>query len=146
MDFVQAVWKSVLTKDSDVSPKFEGESHFVRYVAGVAKNKVIEQFRRHTKTEKYNIALEEPLYIKRGAREILRELPAPDPTPSQDAQAADRLAQLLKGRSALEREVLTLKRQGLTFVDIGQRLGIGEASARRIVHALRKREENRGWE
>ena len=79
-------------------------------------------------------------------REILRELPAPDPTPSQDAQAADRLAQLLKGRSALEREVLTLKRQGLTFVDIGQRLGIGEASARRIVHALRKREENRGWE
>ena len=83
MDFVQAVWKSVLTKDSDVSPKFEGESHFVRYVAGVAKNKVIEQFRRHTKTEKYNIALEEPLYIKRGAREILRELPAPDPTPSR---------------------------------------------------------------
>ena len=76
MDFVQAVWKSVLSKEKapEAAPRYEGESHFVRYVSGMAKNKVLEQFRRHTQTGKYNIALEEPLYITRGKQQVPRDL------------------------------------------------------------------------
>ena len=155
-DFLQAVWKSVLTKDKDkdgdgdtqteTAPRFEGESHFVKYVSGVAKHKVLEQFRRHTKTGKYNVELEESLYIFRGKHEFTRDLPAPDPTPSQDAQATDRLARILEGRSDLERTVVILKRQGMTYIEIAKKTGIGEASVRRMIEGFRKREENRGWE
>ena len=148
MDFVQAVWKSVLSKEKEpeTAPRYEGESHFVKYVSGMAKNKVLEQFRKHTKTGKYNIALEESLYITRGKQQIPRDLAADDPTPSEDAQAADLLARILKGRTDVERAVVIYKRQGMTYIEIAEKTGIGEASARRIIEAFRKREENRGWE
>jgi RNA polymerase sigma-70 factor (ECF subfamily) len=145
MDFVQAVWQSVLTKDGQDLGQFTNARHFRGFLAGVARNKVFEEHRRRTRTRKYSLKREEPLYVRRGDRELPREVPATDPTPSEDAQARDRFAQLIEGRSPQEAEVIELRRRGLTFEEIAAQTGLSERSVRRIIEAIRQRMEARQW-
>jgi RNA polymerase sigma-70 factor (ECF subfamily) len=142
MDFVQAVWQSVFTGEGIDLGRFENPRHLLAYLAGVARNKVYEQHRRQT-TRKYDIARQEPLFVRRGNRDVPRDVPGNDPSPSQDAQAGDRLAQLLQGRSPQERRVVDLRRLGLTFDEIAEELGLHESAVRRIVASLRQRLEER---
>jgi RNA polymerase sigma factor (sigma-70 family) len=146
MDFVQAVWTSVLTKDGPDLARFDNSRRLMGYLAAVARNKVFAEHRRRTQTHKYDLKREEPLYVRRGSRDVPREFPATDPSPSQDAQAHDRLAQLLEGRSTLERQVVDLRRRGLTYDEIAERLGIHESAVRRIVEGIRQRLEARKWQ
>jgi RNA polymerase sigma-70 factor (ECF subfamily) len=145
MDFVQAIWESVLINDGPDLDRFSSPQHFRAFLAGVARNKVFAEHRKRTRTRRYNLKREEPLYVRRGSREEPRELPSSDPTPSQDAQARDRYAQLVEGRSPREVEVVELRRQGLTFDEIAERTGLGERSVRRIIDAIRARMEARKW-
>ena len=145
MDIVQSIWKSFFAKDAPVPEKFENSRHFLGYLAGMARNKVFEEHRRQTQTRKYDMGREEPLYVRRGDQEIVREVRATGPSPSQAAQANDRLAQILRGRSELERRVVELRRDGLTYDEIAARLGVHEAVVRRIVEAIRARLEARQW-
>jgi RNA polymerase sigma-70 factor (ECF subfamily) len=145
MDFVQSVWTDVFTRGGLDPERFDNARHLFGYLAGVAKNKVLEEHRRRTQTRKYDLGREEPLYVRRGDREVPREVPATDPSPSQDAQARDRLAQLLQGRSPLERQVVELRRRGLTYDDIAGQLGMHESAVRRIVDSIRQALESRRW-
>jgi len=145
LDFVQKVWQSVLTNEGQDLGRFTNAQHFRGFLAGVARNKVFEEYRRQTRTRKYNLKREEPLYVRHGDRERPREVPAPGPTPSQDVQADDRFAQLVAGRSAQEAEVVQLRRQGLTFEEIAAQTGLNERSVRRIIDAIRVRMEARKW-
>ena len=112
----------------------------------MVRNKVREQHRRLTRTEKYDLAREERLYVRRGDREVPREVVSPEPSPSQAVQADDRMAQLTAGRSPLEIEVLTLRRQGLTFVEIAARTGINERTVRRVIESVRSLLESHRWQ
>jgi len=145
MDFVQAVWQSVLTKEGKDLSRFTNARHFREFLAGVARNKVFEEHRRRTRTRKYSLKREEPLYVRRGDRELPREVPGHDPTPSQDAQARDRFAQLVEGRTPQEAEVVELRRRGLTFEEIAEQMGLSERSVRRVIEAIRQRMEARQW-
>lgn len=143
MDFVQDVWHSffrILHHDPD---RIESVRDLRGFLAGVARNKVYEEHRRRSLTQKYDLEREEPLYIRKGNREVLREVVAPDPTPSQDAQARDRLDQLLEGRSPREAEVIELRRQGLTFEEIAAQTGLHERTVRRVIDTIRRRMEAR---
>lgn len=145
MDFVQAVWQSVLAKDVQDLGRFANARHFRGFLAGVARNKVFEEHRRCTRTRKYSLEREEPLYVRRGGRETLREVAAPDPTPSQDAQAHERYAQLVEGRNPQETRVVELRRMGLTFDEIAAKTGLSERAVRRIIESIRQRMEARKW-
>jgi RNA polymerase sigma factor (sigma-70 family) len=145
MDFVQAVWQSVLTKDGQDLARFTNARHLRGFLEGVAKNKVYEEHRRRTRTRKYSVQREEPLYVKRGDREMPREVAALDPSPSQDAQADERYEQLVEGRSPQETEVVELRRRGLTYDEIAKQTGLSERSVRRIIEAIRLRMEARKW-
>jgi RNA polymerase sigma factor (sigma-70 family) len=142
-DFVQSVWQSFFV-DSD-SREFDNVEHLRGFLFGMVRNKVREQHRRLTRTEKYDLAREERLYVRRGDREVPREVVSPDPSPSQAVQASDRMAQLTAGRSPLEIEVLTLRRQGLTFAEIAERTGINERTVRRVIETVRSAVESRRW-
>ena len=145
MDFVQAVWTSVFTKDGPDLTPFDSPQRLRGYLAGVAKNKVVEEHRKRTQTLKYNLKREEPLYIRQGNREVLREVASPGPTPSQDAQAGDRLAQILEGSSDTVRRVVAFRQQGMTYSDIATRLNLHVDAVRRMVETIRRRLEDRGW-
>lgn len=146
MDFVQSVWTSLFAGPGPAVETFANVRHFLGYLAGVAQNKVWEEYRRRTRSQKYDLAREERLYVRRGVHEAPRDVAAPDPTPSQEAQAADRMDQLLAGRTPQEARVLELRRQGLTFEEIAARTGQHERTVRRLIEALRARMEARRWE
>ncbi len=145
MDFVQAVWQSFFADLRSCSRRFENVHHLRGFLAGVARNKVFEEHRRLTRTEKHAVAREQRLYVRRGAREVELELISPEPTPSQAVQASDRLAQIVAGCSQVEAQVITLRHQGMTFLEIGRRTKVSERSVRRIIDEVRKRMEARGW-
>ena len=146
MDFVQAVWQSFFADlRSSSSRQFENVHHLRGFLAGVARNKVYEEHRRLTRTKKHALAREQSLYVRRGSREVELALISPEPTPSQAVQASDRLAQLVARCSPLEAQVITLRRQEMTFDEIARRTGISERSVRRIIDEARERMEARGW-
>ena len=138
-DFVQEVWQAVFAgpRDRPRPLEFENVAHLCGFLQGVVRNKVQEQHRRLTRTAKHNLAHEEPLYIARGDREIPREVASPDPSPSENVQADDRLEQLMAGFGPREIEVLTLRRQGLTYAEVAERTGMHERSVRRIIELFR---------
>jgi RNA polymerase sigma-70 factor (ECF subfamily) len=144
-DFVQSVWQSFFVEPRQDSPDFSTVEHFRGFLYGMVRNKVTEQHRRLTRTAKCDVAREEQLYLRRGSREVLREIVSPEPTPSQNIQASDRMAQLTAGCSPCEVEVLTLRRQGLTFVEIAAKTGIHERTVRRVIEDVRSKVESHRW-
>jgi RNA polymerase sigma factor (sigma-70 family) len=145
MDIVQAVWTSVFTANTEDVARFADAGQFRGFLAGVARNKVNEAHRRGTRTKKYNLRREERLYVRKGERDIPRDVPASDPTPSEEVQADDRLDQIIRGRTPDEVRVVDLRRQGLTYDEIAGRLGTSERSARRVIESIRERMEARQW-
>jgi RNA polymerase sigma-70 factor (ECF subfamily) len=145
MDFVQAVWQSVFAGWAEGSVDFEDARHFRGFLAGVARNKVLAEYRKRTQSKKYALSREERLYVRRGDREEPREVVAPDPSPSQEIQARDCWDRMVEGRPTREAEVIELRRQGLTFEEIAERTGQSERSVRRVIEAVRLRMEARRW-
>ena len=141
-DFVQSVWRSFFSDLSHKSPDFENVQHLRSYLAGVVRNKVGEQYRRLTRTEKSNVAREERLYIRRGDRDVIRPVVSPDPSPSKVAQADDRFSQLTAGRAPREVAVIRLRQEGLTINQIAARTGLNERTVRRVIDAARSRLES----
>jgi RNA polymerase sigma factor (sigma-70 family) len=146
MDFVQTVWQSFFSDLRNSPRDFENIQHIRGFLAGVVRNKVYEEHRRLTKTEKYAVDREERLYIRRGNREVAREVVSQEPSPSQAVQASDRLAQLTAGCSPREVKVIMLRLQDMTFEEIAARTGLHERTVRRIIDAARLRMEARGWQ
>ena len=145
MDFVQLVWASVFAGEGVDPTRFENRQHLRAYLSGVAWNKVQQEYRRRTRTRKYDLGREEPLYIRRGDRDEPREVPSTDPTPSQNLQEIDRLEQLTAGRSDREAEAIRLRGQGLTLDEIADRVGLSERTVRRLIEEARQRMEERRW-
>jgi RNA polymerase sigma factor (sigma-70 family) len=129
-----------------VIAKFTDPSQFRGYLAGVTRNKVFEEHRRRTRTKKYDLKREERLYVRKGERDVPREVAATDPSPSEEVQAGERYGQLIEGRSPEEVRIIELRRQGLTFDEIAREIGVNERSVRRVIDAARKRMEDREWQ
>ncbi len=145
MDFVQSVWRSVLSGEKSEIARHREPAQLRGYLAGIAKNKVFEAYRRRTKTKKYNLAREEALELRRGEAAVAREPVARDPSPSQEVQAVDRFSQMTAGCPSEEVRIIGLRRDGLTFDEIAAKTGKGEKSVRRVIESLRRRMEARRW-
>ena len=143
LDIVQAVWQSFFSDLPQDTPDFLKAEHVQGFLAGVVRNKVYEQHRKLTRTAKYNISREERLYIRRGDRDVPREVISPDPSPSQTAQASDRMAQLTEGRSPSEVKMIMLRREGLTYDEIAAEMCVNEKTVRRTIDSARSRMEAR---
>ena len=140
MDFVQAVWQSVFSGGGRVAA-ISSPGHFRGYLAGVARNKVLEEFRRRTRTRKFDLSREEPLYVRRGLHDAPRDLPGFDPTPSQVAQADECWDRLVAGQTPVDAEIVRLRSEGRTLDEIAASTGLSERSVRRAIDAARKRVE-----
>jgi RNA polymerase sigma-70 factor (ECF subfamily) len=142
-DFVQAVWQSFFYDLQQDRHEFANWEHVRGFLAGVVRNKVREQHRRLTRTEKYNVAREERLYVRRGDHEVVREVLSTEPSPSETAQAGDFLEKLTAGRHPRAAEVITLRYQGLTLMEIAGRTGMKERTVRRIIESAWSQVEGR---
>lgn len=131
MDFQQDVWASFFTNPNR---RFADPDALAKFLAEVAKNKVLMAVRQRLRQQKYNVGRENSLEGSAACQAA--GVVARDPTPSQLAVADETWEQLLRGQPARYRRILTLLRQGLTHQQIAQVLGIHEKMVQRVVHRL----------
>jgi RNA polymerase sigma-70 factor (ECF subfamily) len=137
LDFTQCIWASVLAGLSDAEARFDSAAQFRGYLAGVARNKVLAEYRRRTRTQKYDVRREEPLEVRRGTGGSgIDEPVSRDPSPSEALDPEARLERVLRGRPPIERRVVELRSQGFTLVEIGAELDVHEKTVRRILDRL----------
>ena len=137
LDFLQSVWASFFVRLRAGPEKFEDPRYLVTFLAQVAKNKVVDQYRRAL-SRKQDIQREEPLSV--GGLPP-RELVADQDTASELAEANEAFGRLRDLLPADRREILGLKVEGLSSREIGERLGLSERTVRRALEDLRRRAE-----
>lgn len=138
IDFLQSVWATFFRRLRAGPERFEDPRFLVSFLAGVAKNKIIDEYRRAA-SRKQDIRLEERLS---SAGLLSRELSADQDSASELAEANeayDRLNDLLPED---RRGLLRLKLTGLSNRDIADRLGLSERTIRRVLEDLRRRAES----
>ncbi len=131
LDVVQSAWAGVLGGYRAGGWQFGDRDHLRAFLARVTANHFFTQCRRHRPA----LDRERPMP---GAESP--ELPTSGlPRPSQEAQAGEMWEALLRLCPPAHREVITLKRQGLTPGEIADRAGLHEGSVRRILYELARR-------
>jgi RNA polymerase sigma factor (sigma-70 family) len=137
LDFLQSVWASFFLRLRAGPEKFEDPRYLVTFLAQVAKNKVVDQYRRAV-SRKQDMQREEPLSA--GGLPP-RELIADQDTASELAEANEAFGRLQDRLPADRREILGLKVEGFSSREIGERLGLSERTVRRALEDLRRRAE-----
>jgi RNA polymerase sigma factor (sigma-70 family) len=131
MDIVQSVWADILGGFHQAGWRFTDKSHLRAFLLKVVRHRLIDRRRQHHRA----MAQERSL-----AETAPEELPfAGQPRPSEIAQGNELWKQMLDQASPTHREILTLKRQGLTLDEIARRTGLHEGSIRRILYDLARR-------
>jgi RNA polymerase sigma-70 factor (ECF subfamily) len=137
LDFLQSVWGSFFRRMRSGPVTFEDPRYLVTFLARVARNKVVDQYRRAS-SEKHDMKREEPL-VAGGSPP--REFVADQDSASEVAEANEAFGRLRDLLPAGRREILGLKVEGLSCREIGRRLGLSERTVRRALEELRHRSE-----
>jgi len=131
IDFVQMVWASFFTEPERIA-EFRNPEELVRYLVAIARNKVIDESRRRTKFQKYDVNRERPLDQPEISESSQRSLE----TPSQLAIAHETWHSMFDRLSERNQMILEMRRNGATYIEIGAKLGIHERTARQVVRKL----------
>jgi len=133
IDFVQLVWQSFF-RMRDNADRFEKPQHLVKFLAGMACNKVHMEVRRRLSTEKYDVGRE--VSLGRSPGRDGPELPARQAGPVDVAIAREQWERLLQDQPAHYRRIIQLKLQGHTSAEIGTILGLDAQTVRRFLKKL----------
>jgi RNA polymerase sigma factor (sigma-70 family) len=131
MDIVQAVWADVLTGLREAHWQFADRGQVRAFLMTLARHRIIDR-RRHFR---HALERERPL-----AAADARDLPATgQPGPSEVARGRELWAEMLERCPPAHRELLAMKRQGLSLAEIAARTGLHAGSVRRILYDLARR-------
>jgi RNA polymerase sigma-70 factor (ECF subfamily) len=131
MDIVQSVWADLLCGLRETGWRFTDRSHLRAFLVKVARNRLIDRRRQHHRACEQERALDET---------APEELPlARQPRPSEVAQGSELWKRMLEECAPAHREILFLKRQGLSLGEISTRTGLHEGSIRRILYDLARK-------
>src|SRR6185503_6903092 len=129
IDFVQTVWASFFGHSS-VTGTFERPEELIAYLTTLARNKVIDEFRRRMQGAKYNIKRERPLEDMNGFG--AHAVAARQPSPSDVAIAREMWSQLVCAQPAHYQRMIQLRFEGASYVEIASELGVNERTVRRV--------------
>jgi RNA polymerase sigma-70 factor (ECF subfamily) len=131
MDIVQAVWADVLTGFRGAGWHFADRRQLKSFLMTLARHRLIDR-RRH-----YRRAMER----ERPLGDLTPgDVPAsPQPRPSEIAQGHELWEQILEQCPPAHRELLQLRREGLSLAEIAARTGLHEGSVRRILYNVARR-------
>jgi RNA polymerase sigma-70 factor (ECF subfamily) len=125
MDVCQSVLASFFVRAAAGQYDLERPDQLVRLLVTMARNKLVSQTRRLTRRRRDH---------RRAAGtdpEVLQQVAAPEPSPSQLAAGKELLNEFRQRLSTEERQLADLRSEGLAWADIAERLG-GTAQARRM--------------
>jgi RNA polymerase sigma factor (sigma-70 family) len=129
LDFVQMVWMTLFSDLSKLA-EFTDPDELTAYLVVLARNKVIEETRRRTRYQKYNIRRESDLNV--SDPQVQASVRRND-TPSAQLIARERFDKILNEKSDRDRRVFALRMEGATFNEIAAQLGISERTARQVM-------------
>ncbi len=133
MDIVQAVWADVIAgfRNNATNWHFDDRRQLKAFLVTLARHRLIDR-RRH-----YRRALER----ERPLGEFTPvDLPASQqPRPSEVVQGRELWEQILNQCPPAHRELLRLKREGLSLAEIARRTGLHQGSVRRIIYETARR-------
>ena len=130
-DFVQAVWATFFA-NLPVITHFHRPDSLVAFLARVASNKVIDEYRRHLMTQKRDVNREQTIEGS-AVKERKR-----GPSPSEALIANELLRQLLDGKPPYYRRILELRVKGETQEEIAEQLDLNVRTVRRVVQRILK--------
>lgn len=128
MDVVQSVWADVLEGIQGAGWQFEDSNHLQAFLVRLTRNRFIDRCRKHRGA----LAREEPLWEDAAAESISSD----QPRPSEVAQGDELWDQMLELCRPAHRDLLRLKRQGLSLAELAARTGLHPSSIRRIFYEL----------
>jgi RNA polymerase sigma factor (sigma-70 family) len=137
-DFVQAVWKSFVQNRERLLQVNQPEN-LIGLLAQMAHHKVIEEVRRRTKTQKFDVRRESPWPEH---AEPAPQPPARTATPSKVAMARECWQQLGDQQPSFYREIARLRMRGETYQEIARKLDISERTVRRVLERLHRETES----
>jgi RNA polymerase sigma factor (sigma-70 family) len=137
LDLAQLVWASVLIAPDRLA-EIHSPEQFVRFLAGVARNKVAQEGRRMQALKNdmsRQVRIDDSCDIA-GPQPISR-----DPTPSAAAICQERYEQLVDRPTERDRQIVELRSEGHTFDEIAGRLNIDERTARKVIGRLKRMQQ-----
>jgi len=127
-DIVQSVWADLLEGFRAVSWTFADPEHLKAFLVKAVRNRFIDRARQHHSALQREEAS--------GPYDLAGTVPSSGPRPSELVQADELWDKMLARCLPAHREMLELKRQGLTVPEIAGRTGWHEDSIRRILRNL----------
>jgi RNA polymerase sigma factor (sigma-70 family) len=128
VDIIQSVWSDLLQGFRKSAWSFEDADHLKAFLVTATRHRFVDRARRHRTALKK----EEAAAINNLDEVVATNLPRP----SQVVQAMDLWELMLAECRPAHREILQLKRDGLTIAEIAARIGLHEDSIRRILRDL----------
>jgi RNA polymerase sigma-70 factor (ECF subfamily) len=128
LDIVQSVWVDLLQGFRESGWRFKDADHLTAFLVRLTRNRLVDRLRQQ------HHALERERPLARLDPEAAG--PSPRPRPSEVAQAGELWARMLDLCPPAHRELLQLRRSGLTLTAIAERTGLHEGSVRRILYDL----------
>jgi len=135
LDFVQMVWASFFKEPGGLT-RFDNPRQLLKYLAIMAKHKVVDEERRRLSDNNRFRATGERFLGEHDSEVAERR----SDTPSQCAIAHERLQLLEAAESPNDREIMRLRLKGLSYSEIAARLGIHERTVRKSVDRLLENE------
>ena len=132
-DFVQAVWASFFSGRCDLHRLHKPEE-LVAFLSTMARNKLVTELRRLTKTQKYNVRRE--LQTHASGPAPVSQAASRDPTPSQWAMARERWEAIMRDQPSHYQEIVRLRLRGETYQSIAEELQLNERTVRRVLERL----------
>ncbi len=126
VDIVQSAWLHVLQSSGRQDWDFANEDLFRAFLVRVARNRLIDRARQ----EKARINREQSRAMQEQRRQESQ------PRPSEVVQTEELWERMLSLCPPQHREILVLKRQGLTLAAIADRTNLHPSSVRRILYDL----------
>lgn len=130
-DFTQNVWSSFFAHLHDLQG-IETPEALAGFLTRMARNKVVSEVRRQLETAKRSVDREESL-------QTYQELPehfVNSRSPSKLLMADEAWDRLMDSTSEQGRQILELRRRGMTLEEVAQHLDINERTVRRVLKRL----------
>jgi RNA polymerase sigma factor (sigma-70 family) len=126
VDVVQSVWADVLEGLRARRWRFDDADHLRGFLVSLTSHRLVDRVRQHQSALKYEQV------GPAGGR-------AAPPSPSEVAEAGELWERMLAACPPAHRELLELRREGLTTAEIAARVGLHEGSVRRALGDLARR-------
>jgi DNA-directed RNA polymerase specialized sigma24 family protein len=135
-DFAQQVWGSFFS-NPDGLPDLQTPQDLIAYLRAMAERKVAQEARTQ-RNLKRNLSLETEVHED---SDMAGPHPATRlPTPSAMAIFEEQYVRLVENQTGATRAVAQLRYEGNTFEEIAQCLDLNEATARKVIRAMKRRE------